>query len=145
LEDIILILYQCKRNYTHIIFFLNIINKKRSRQYRNCLKIGLVENKRFCSSTSADPSSAESIEEISRREDSYTVNSFLEGLSMDILIKKANYFYYSTGEIRKHVNQGKGYDKERFPATTREPKCSLFKEFILYYAMRARELRFLIF
>jgi hypothetical protein len=29
---------------------------------------------------------------------------------MDRLIKKANYFDYSIGEIRKCVNQGEGYD-----------------------------------
>jgi hypothetical protein len=32
---------------------------------------------------------------------------------------------YSTGEIRKHVNQGEGHDKERTPTVTREFKCIL--------------------
>jgi hypothetical protein len=88
----------------------------------------------LCSSISADPSSAENIEEISRRrEDSYTDNSFLEGPSMDRLIKKANYFDYSTKQIRNHVNQRESYGKERTPTAAREPKCILVKEFILYY------------
>jgi hypothetical protein len=52
---------------------------------------------------------------------------------MDRLIKKANYFDYSTGEIRKHVNQGEGYGKERISTASREHKCILVKEFILYY------------
>jgi hypothetical protein len=74
-------------------------SKKRLRQHQKSLKIGLLKNKRSCSSL--DPFSAESIEEISRRmEDSYVNSSFL-----DRLIKKAKYFNYSTGEIRKCVNQ----------------------------------------
>jgi hypothetical protein len=52
---------------------------------------------------------------------------------MDRLIKKANYFDYSTREIRKCVKQGEDYDKERTSTATREPKCILVKEFILYY------------
>jgi hypothetical protein len=106
----------------------------RSRQHRKRLKTKLVKHKRTHSSTSTDPSSTESIEEISRRrEDGYIDNFFLEGPSMDRFIKKANYFDYSTGEIRKGVNQGKGYGKERTPTVTREPKCILVKEFVLYY------------
>jgi hypothetical protein len=85
-------------------------SKKRSRQYKKCLKAKLDKHKRSCSSTSADPSSTESIEEISRRrKDSYTDSSFLEGPSMDKLIKKTNYFNYSTKKIKKRVNQREGY------------------------------------
>jgi hypothetical protein len=93
----------------------------------------LVKNKRPCSSTSADPSSIESIEEISRRKDSYLHSPFLEGPSMDRVIKKPNYFHYTTGEIRKCIDPGEGNDKERTPSATREFKCLLVKEFILYY------------
>jgi hypothetical protein len=93
---------------------VDLFASKRSRQHRKLLKTGLVKHKRCHSSTSTHPSSTESIEEISRRgEDSYTDSSFLEGPSMDRLIKKANYLDYSTGEIRKHVNQREGYGKER--------------------------------
>jgi hypothetical protein len=94
-----------------------VILKKDPDNLGNALRLNW--SKRLHSSTSTDPSSTESIEEISR--------------SMDGLIKKANYFDYSTGEIRKCVNQGEGYGKERTPTVTREPKCILVKEFILYY------------
>jgi hypothetical protein len=64
-------------------------SKERSRQHQKRLKAGLVKHKRSCSSTSANPFSAESIKKISRRkEDSYTDSSFLEGPSMDRLIIK---------------------------------------------------------
>jgi hypothetical protein len=52
---------------------------------------------------------------------------------MDRLIKKVDYFHYSTGEIRKYVDQGESYDEERTPTVIREFKCILVKEFILYY------------
>jgi hypothetical protein len=93
----------------------------------------LVKHKRACSSTSSDPSSTESIEEISRRrKDSYLDNSLLEGLSMDRLTRKADYFHYATGQIRKHVDSGEGNDKKRTLFVTRELKCLLVKEFLLY-------------
>jgi hypothetical protein len=47
------------------------------------------------------------------------------------IIKKPNFFDYTTGEIRKHVNEGEGYEKERPSTSTRIIKCSLIKEFIL--------------
>jgi hypothetical protein len=59
-----------------------------SRQYRKHLKTKLVKHKRTCFSTSTDPSSTESIEEISRRRKD---SSFLEGPSMDRLTRKADY------------------------------------------------------
>jgi hypothetical protein len=52
---------------------------------------------------------------------------------MDRLIKKTDYFHYTTGKVRKCVDKGEGDDKERTPIGTREPKCILVKEFILYY------------
>jgi hypothetical protein len=85
-----------------------------SRQHRKCLKTGLVKHKRAGSSSSADPSSTESIEEISRRtKDSYVDSSFLKKPSMDRLIKKLT---IST-----------------IPVDQGESKCTLVKEFILYY------------
>jgi hypothetical protein len=52
---------------------------------------------------------------------------------MDRLTKKVDYFHYTTGEIRKHINPEKGDNKKRTPSGTRELKCLLVKEFILYY------------
>jgi hypothetical protein len=107
---------------------------RRSRQHRKRLKIELVNHKRACSSTSTHPSSTESIEEIQRRrKNSYIDSSFLEGPSKDRLIRKPDYFNYTTGQIRKHIDTWEGDDKERSPSATRELKCLLVKEFILYY------------
>jgi hypothetical protein len=93
----------------------------------------LVKNKRPHSSTSANPSSTESIEEIQRgRKDSYLDTFFLEGLSVDKLTRKNDYFNYTTGEVRKRLDKGECDDKERTPTVTREFKCLLVKEFILY-------------
>jgi hypothetical protein len=106
----------------------------RSKQHRKCLKTKLVKHKRSHSSTSADPSSTESIEKISRRrKNSYLDSSFLEGPNMGRFTRKNDYFHYSTGEIRKHLVYGKGDDKERTPSATRELKYLLVKEFILHY------------
>jgi hypothetical protein len=52
---------------------------------------------------------------------------------MDRLIKKPNYFHYTTGEIRKSIDPGESDDKERTPSASREFKCLLVKDFILYY------------
>jgi hypothetical protein len=49
------------------------------------------------------------------------------------LIKRPNYFDHSTREIREHTDEGKGYEKERASTPTRIVKCSLVKEFILFY------------
>jgi hypothetical protein len=84
-----------------------------SRQHRKHLKTRLVKNKRTCSPSSADPSSTESIKEISRRrKDSYLDSSFLDGPSMDRLIKKPDYFHFTTGQIRKRIDLRQGDDKK---------------------------------
>jgi hypothetical protein len=94
----------------------------------------LVNHKKAHSSTSADPSSTESIEEVQRRrKNSYIDSSFLEGPSMGRLIRKPDNFDYTTGQIRKHIDTWEGDDEERSPSATRELKCLLIKEFILYY------------
>jgi hypothetical protein len=48
-------------------------------------------------------------------------------------IEKPNYFDYTTTEIKKHVNEGESYEKERFLISIRIIKCSLIKEFILWF------------
>jgi hypothetical protein len=52
---------------------------------------------------------------------------------MGRFIRKPDYFHYTTREVRKHIDPGEGHDKERTPSATRELKCLLVKEFILYY------------
>jgi hypothetical protein len=88
----------------------------------------LVKHKRSCSSASADPSSTESIEEISRID-----SSLLEGPNMVKLIEKNDYFHYTTGQIRKRIDPWQDDEEERTPSATRDIKCLLVKEFILYY------------
>jgi hypothetical protein len=52
---------------------------------------------------------------------------------MDRLIKKTNYFDYSTKKIKKCVNQKESYGKKKNLIVTKEPKCIFVKKFILYY------------
>jgi hypothetical protein len=52
---------------------------------------------------------------------------------MGRLIRKPDYFHYTTGQIRKHINSGESDDKERTPSPTKKLKCLLVKEFLLYY------------
>jgi hypothetical protein len=66
-----------------------------------------IKNKRTCRISSSDSLTPESIEEISRRKNSYIDSTFLEGPSMVKLIKKTNYFDYTTGQVRKDINEGK--------------------------------------
>jgi hypothetical protein len=58
---------------------------------------------------------------------------FLERSSIIKFIEKSNYFDYTTGKIRKSVNEGEDYEKERPSTPSRIVKCSLIKEFILWY------------
>jgi hypothetical protein len=44
------------------------------------------------------------------------------------LIEKPNYFEFTTGQIRKHINEGENYEKERSSTPTKVVKCSLIKE-----------------
>jgi hypothetical protein len=93
----------------------------------------LVKNKRSYTSTSSGSPNSESIIEISRRrKDSYFDSALLERPSMVKLIKKLDYFDYTTGEIRKCINEGEGYEKKRPSTPTRTIKCSLIKECILW-------------
>jgi hypothetical protein len=122
-------LFASKKNW-----LIKTYSSKRSRQHRKCLKTKLVKHKKSCSSTSADPFSTESIEEVQRgRKNSYIDSSFLEGPSIGRLIRKPDYFDYTTGQIRKRIDTWEGDDKERSPSATKELKCLLVKEFILYY------------
>jgi hypothetical protein len=52
---------------------------------------------------------------------------------MDRLTRKNDYFQHTTGEVRKCIDTWEGDDKERTKFATREFKCSLVKEFLLYY------------
>jgi hypothetical protein len=67
---------------------------RRSGQHKKRLKIKLVNHKRSRSSTSADLFSTESIEEVQRgRKNTCIDSSFLEGLSMDRLVRKPDYHW----------------------------------------------------
>jgi ribonuclease HII len=83
-------------------------SKKRSRQHRKYLKTRLVKHKRSHSSTSADPSSNENIEEISRRKkDNYTDSSCLERPNVGGLIKKMTILTIPLGKSENALIPGK--------------------------------------
>jgi hypothetical protein len=65
-----------------------------------------------------------------RRKNGYFDSSFLERPSMVKLIKKSNYFHQ---KIKKCINEGDDYEKERPSTPTRIIKCSFVKEFIIWY------------
>jgi hypothetical protein len=109
-------------------------SKKGSRQHRQYFKIRLVKNKRSHTSASSDSPNSESIAKVSRRKkNSYFDSALLERPSMVKLIKKPNLFDFTTVEIRKCVNKGEGYEKERPSIPTRIVKCLLIKKFILWF------------
>jgi hypothetical protein len=88
-------------------------HKKGSIQHRKHFKIKLVKNKKT-QFISSGPFIPENIEKISRRrKDSNFDSTFLEGPSVDKLIEKANYFEYTSGEIRIYIKEGKSNDKKR--------------------------------
>jgi hypothetical protein len=71
----------------------------------------LVKNKKSHTSTSSNPPNSESITEFSRRKKNSCIdNSFLERPNMVVVVKRSNYFDYSTGEIRSSTDEGEDYE-----------------------------------
>jgi hypothetical protein len=123
--------------------------EKGFQQHKQYFETKLVKNKRFCTSTSSNFPNSESITEVlSRRKDNYFDNTLLKRLSIVKLIKKPDYFDYTTGEIRKCVNKGKGYDLESLNAyllrrSSYGPKIKEFCELCNLLTITLEKLRIL--
>jgi hypothetical protein len=108
-------------------------SKKKSKQHKQCIKSGLIKNKRSHTITSSNSPNSENITEISRRrKNNYFNSALMKKPNMVKLIKKPDYFDYTPGEIRKRLDKGEGYEKARPSTPTRIIKCSLIKKCILW-------------
>jgi hypothetical protein len=93
--------------------YASIIPRKDPDNISNALRAdwSKIKGPVSCTITSSGSSNSESITEVSRRrEDSYFDSALMERSSMVKLIKKPDYFDYTTVKIRKHVNEGEDYE-----------------------------------